>query len=80
MAKVTDFKCIDLDGKDIACDAFGNNVAIGCPNCGYPILAITLLDQRGSSERNPACCRKCGFKCWIEIHGADTLRIHRGAE
>jgi hypothetical protein len=27
MAAITDFRCIDSNGVDIPCDAFGNNVA-----------------------------------------------------
>jgi len=40
MARVTDFRCVDERGERVPCDAFGNNVAFNCPNCGHPILAI----------------------------------------
>ncbi len=76
MAKITDYRCIDDLGKDIPCDAFGNNVALQCVKCGHPILAIALENQRGFSKDNPAICRSCGFACWITIQ-EEMVRLNK---
>lgn len=79
MSTITDFKCIDEKNRDVPCDAFGNNVALSCPNCSHPILAIARPNQRGSSSENPAECRKCNLAFWIEIVGGNGLRLHTKA-
>jgi predicted RNA-binding Zn-ribbon protein involved in translation (DUF1610 family) len=66
MATITNFRCVDDSGQNVPCDAFGNNVALRCPHCGHPVLAIAREHQRGSDVTNPAECRQCGFKGWIE--------------
>jgi predicted RNA-binding Zn-ribbon protein involved in translation (DUF1610 family) len=53
--KITNFHCFG----EIKADAFGNNVAFSCPNCGHPVLAIIRDGQRGSKE-NPSHCKGCG--------------------
>lgn len=78
MATITDFKCVRIEGRDVQCDAFGNNVALRCPDCDHPILAIARDNQRGSDRAHPARCRSCSFRCWIEVDAvASTLRLHR---
>ena len=78
MAKITDFRCVDDSGKAILADAFGNNVAFGCPECGHPVLAIALDNQRGSDRDHPALCRNCSFRGWIEIKDTErVLRVHK---
>ena len=61
MTKVTG-ATVKLDnGKQIEADAFGNNIAIMCPNCKkQPILLIALKYQKGSDINNPATCHACG--------------------
>jgi hypothetical protein len=76
MAKITDFRCIDELGNEVPCDAFGNNVAVRCPRCGHPILAIALENQRGFSQDKPAACRSCRFECWITIERGEFLGLH----
>lgn len=76
MATITDFRCVDESGQVVSCDAFGNNVAFGCPGCGHPILSIARKNQRGSSPDRPAACRKCDFRGWVEVR-EDLLQLHR---
>lgn len=65
MPAVTDFRCVDERDDPILCDAFGNNVAFRCPDCGHPVLAVIREHQRGASPANPAKCRHCEFRGWI---------------
>ena len=39
------------------------------------MLAIARPNQRGSSPRKPALCRKCRFACWVEMD-RDALRLY----
>jgi hypothetical protein len=75
MATITNFRCVDGAGRDVPCDAFGNNVALKCPKCGHPVVAIAREHQRGSGATNAAECRECGLKCWIEPTETN-LRLH----
>lgn len=67
MATITNFVCVDESGTEIPCDAFGNNVALSCPNCGHPILAIVRENQRGSHAKNPAVCRRCRLEVCVTV-------------
>jgi len=81
LSKITDFKCIDEAGFPVLCDPFGNNVAIRCPSCGGPVLAILREHQRGSSDKNPSNCRACDSRIWIEMkEGQELLILHRTKE
>lgn len=61
MTKVTGANVKLEDGKQVEADAFGNNIAILCPNCKkQPILLIALRLQKGSDINNPATCSACG--------------------
>jgi DNA-directed RNA polymerase subunit RPC12/RpoP len=73
MTRVTDFRCVNQEGDPVLCDAYGNNVAFKCRNCGHPMLAIVLPKQnrRGSTPDNPAVCRHCGSRFWV---AADTTK------
>jgi hypothetical protein len=73
MATITGFRCVDSSGQDIECDAFGNNVALKCPNCGHPILAIARENQRGSDSAHVVSCRRCDLACWIEVDIANSV-------
>lgn len=78
MATITDFRCVDENDKEIPSDAFGNNVALACPTCGYPTLAIVRDNQRGADANNPAVCRKCQAKVWLSIDTlGGLLRVHQ---
>ncbi|MFW9874721.1 MAG: hypothetical protein ACFFG0_16560 [Candidatus Thorarchaeota archaeon] len=78
MTTVTGFKCRDEFGFPVICDAFGNNVAIRCPSCAAPILAIMRENQRGSHPDRPATCIACGSHIWAEVKlESQTLIIHR---
>ena len=66
MAKVTGFGCVDGEGRPVACDAHGNNVAFRCTNCGGPVLAVIRENQRGSSPKRPSGCRGCDARFWVE--------------
>jgi len=77
MTKVTDFRYIKYEQMTVRCDAFGNNVAFVCPKCGHPMLAIIREDQRGSDANNPAICRSCDFRCWLEANDVEkALKLH----
>jgi hypothetical protein len=76
MAKITDFTCVDGSDNAVPCDAFGNNVALRCPKCGHPILAIILENQRGSSKQNRSVCRSCKYECWVTISERNQLLLH----
>lgn len=56
MATITDFLCNDENGREIHCDAFGNNVAVQCPNCGHPILAILRPNHRVCASTRSSMC------------------------
>ena len=77
MPSVTDFKVFFYGTKkEIAADAFGNNIAFKC-KCGHPVLAIVRERHRGSHEGNPAKCRKCKEKyIWANLNKkAKEIRI-----
>ena len=80
MTRVTDFGCIhESSGRQVLCDAYGNNVAFKCIDCGHPMLAIILPKQnrRGSTPEHPAVCRHCGHRFWVSAETANSLlRIH----
>ena len=78
MTRVTDFHCVNEQGEDVLCDAFGNNVAFDCPKCGHPMLAIILPKQNrhGSTPENPAICRHCKSRVWVVAEPAkQVLRL-----
>lgn len=78
MPKVTDFRCVDDAGRPVRCDAHGNNAALNFPECGHAILAV-LHDgnQRGAKESNPAECRNCGLRVWVQVSlPEETLSVH----
>jgi DNA-directed RNA polymerase subunit RPC12/RpoP len=66
MTTVTNYRCIDERGERVLCDAFGNNVAFKCSDCGHPMLAIIRRYQRGSSREKPAECPHCHFRGWMD--------------
>ena len=73
MATITNFRCVDANAREIACDAFGNNVALKCPRCGHPILATARDNQRGSSAANAAVCRSCDLQAWLSVDAEKRL-------
>lgn len=78
MAKITDFRCVDEKEKEIPCDAFGNNVALSCPRCGHPMLAILRENQRGAHQQNPTICRGCHLQAWLSPDTTKRqLRFHQ---
>ena len=74
--KITDFLIMDEAGTEIRADAFGNNVAFLCWQCGHPVLATALENQRGYDEEHPAVCRGCGRSYFLDVRlGAQKLYI-----
>ena len=75
--KITGFRCVAANPKDIPSHAFGNNVAFACPDCGHPVLAIMLENQQGSDSDHPTECQKCHKKYWLSIDSSQetTLRL-----
>jgi len=67
MPTVTGFRCVDERGDSVLCDAFGNNVAFRCPDCGHPVNAIAREHHRGASPDSPAECRHCSFRGWMQV-------------
>ena len=67
--KITGFRCVSTKGKDIPCDAFGNNAAFACGNCSHPVLGIIRENQRGSDSSHLAECPKCHYKYWLAVNG-----------
>jgi hypothetical protein len=79
MTRVTDFTCVNERGERVLCDAYGNNVAFECRNCGHPMLAIVLPKQnrRGSNPDNPAVCRHCKSRFWVVAEtGEKRLQVN----
>lgn len=75
--KITEFLIMNSTGAEIKADAFGNNVAFLCWNCGHPVLATALENQRGSDEEHPAACKGCGKSYFLDIRAqAEKLYIH----
>ena len=75
MATITDFCCY-FNGRKLPTDAFGNNAAFDCPNCGHPVIMLTHDDkQRGMSEQNPSKCRNCGIKYWKTSIDKESKKI-----
>ena len=75
--KITDFLVMDTNGTEIAADPFGNHLAFCCWACGYPVLAITLENQRGSDEAHPAICKGCGEQYFLDVRPrSEKLYIH----
>jgi hypothetical protein len=65
--KITDFLVMNDHGEEIKADAFGNNLAFCCPDCGHPILAVALENQRGSDDQHPAVCKGCKKQYVLDI-------------
>jgi len=73
--KITDFKCIDSGGQLLSSDAFGNNAAVSCPHCSYPILFVALNNQKGSAESHKTKCKGCGTDFFMEIEELNKIII-----
>ena len=71
---VTSFDILGTDGKPLKADAFGNNIAFNCINCGHAVLAIARKGWLGSSEEKATCCLgECGAEYYIK----DIQPTHR---
>jgi hypothetical protein len=79
MTMVTGFSCVDENGEEVPCEAFGNNVAFNCCLCNHPMLAVMLKDGRGSKPENPSLCRRgdCGSRAWLSVDSeVQSLTLH----
>ena len=65
--KITNFIVMDANGEIISADPHGNNLAVSCSSCGYPLLLTALPNQRGSDEAHPAKCKGCGQEYFLDI-------------
>ncbi|MCW9095267.1 MAG: hypothetical protein OQJ93_07185 [Ignavibacteriaceae bacterium] len=66
MSIITGSKIKTEDGQDVKADAFGNNIAIICPNCkSFPILLIARANQKGSDLQHSTHCNNCGKSYYI---------------
>ena len=76
MATVSGFSAQDEKGNAVNCDAHGNNVAFQC-NCGRPVLAVILANQKGYDISHPTECPGCGARYWVTANTVGrTLTIH----
>lgn len=77
MTTITDFAAWSAS-QQVKADAHGNNVAFSCLNCGGPVLATLMANQRGSSSAKPTRCRSCGSSFWVEAQPElKRLQLHR---
>ena len=75
--KITGFLTMDTNGLEILADAHGNNIAFCCMECGHPVLATALENQRGSDEYHPATCKRCSVRYFLDVRPqAGKLYIH----
>jgi len=75
--KITDFLVMDGNGNEIVADPFGNNLAFTCMDCGHPVLALALENQRGSSESSPVICKGCDASYFMDIRAhAKKIYVH----
>jgi hypothetical protein len=75
--KITGFQVMNSSGTEIRGDAFGNNVAFLCANCGHPVLATALEDQRGSDEEHLSVCKGCGRGYFLDVRAAaEKIYVH----
>ena len=65
--KITGFLVLDSNGDELDADAHGNNVAFSCPDCGFPVLATALANQRGSDRAHPSDCKGCGERYYLDV-------------
>lgn len=75
MTAISGFSTVDVAGFPVFSDPHGNNVAFRCLGCGAPVLAVVLDNQRGSSQKNPAVCRACGSRYWVEAIVAQSRLV-----
>jgi DNA-directed RNA polymerase subunit RPC12/RpoP len=64
--KITKFKCVDTEGKELKADIFAKNAAVSCPACGFPVLFVEIENQINSPDTNIAECNRCKKKFQIE--------------
>lgn len=76
--KITNYKCVDEKGITLFSDAFGNNVAVNCPDCNHSILFIARLNQKGSSENHATQCNGCRASFFIEVSEDSESIVVRG--
>ena len=79
MARITGFRCFDVQGHPVLCDPWGTNAALRCIGCGAPVL-VTVFDanQRGAIPSNPSTCPACGSQFWVEIDEPNRrMTLHR---
>ncbi|CRX66838.1 hypothetical protein D7U91_07850 [Stenotrophomonas maltophilia] len=75
--RITDFLVMDGEGDQIPADPHGNHVAFNCFECGYPVVAGSLENERGSDEDCPAACRGCGAEYFVDLRlGSKKMYIH----
>lgn len=76
--KIAGYLVLNEQGVEIKADAFGCNVAFSCYECGHPILATALEDQRGSDERHPSACKGCGKSYFLDVReNTQKLYVHK---
>lgn len=65
-------------GVEIPYDRLGNNIALECPCCKYPVLIPYGAPQNiRRDQNNPAVCRKCMSQYWVEQVDDDDFILHR---
>lgn len=74
---ITGFLIMDDLGDIIRADAIGHNLAFCCYECGNPIFASVLENERGSDDSHPAPCPHCGLRYFADVRTkAEKLYVH----
>lgn len=73
--RVTNFRVENVRGEAINADPFGNNIAFSCFSCKHPVLAIARKYQRGNSKENPAICRGCEARYFIQHIDCESKKV-----
>lgn len=57
---------LEETGAALPADAYGNNLAIECPDCRmHPVLLVARPGWPGSALEDAAFCRACGARVWM---------------
>ncbi len=74
---ITGFNCVKENLEGLNCDAHGNNAAVSCPVCGYPILFVARENQKGSDSAHATICQGCEKSFFIEvIEEKQLIKLH----
>lgn len=64
---LSDFLILDQDGNQTPYDVHGPYLAFLCYYCDHPVLASSVVDEKGSDDAKPAHCRSCGMGYVLDV-------------